>query len=108
VSSPAGLSIFLALTSASAPAGYALSGFSVGPILPTLVALAAQGVAAVETVTAAIFLAEGLGNVVMPLAIGGVVARTSVSCLQFVIAAIACSTFGVSRVTIYWQLKSPR
>jgi MFS transporter, FHS family, glucose/mannose:H+ symporter len=103
-----GLSIFLALTSAAAPAGYALAGFSVGPILPTLVALAAQRVTAVEIITAAIFLSEALGNVVMPLAIGDVVARTSVSCLPFVIAAIACSTFGVSRVTMYWQPKSAR
>jgi len=95
-----GLAIFLTMTSVTALVGYALTGFAVGPILPTLVALAAQRVAAIDSVTAAIFLGEALGNVTMPLVIGFAVARTSLSSLPTVIAVVACCTYAASRAAM--------
>jgi fucose permease len=102
-----GLFIFLALISPTAPAAYALTGIAVGPILPTLVGLVAQRAGNVDGATAGIFLAEAMGNIAMPLLIGGFVDRTSVLLLPFVVAMVATAILGVSR-TIARPLGAPR
>ena len=92
--------VFLTLVTPAALIAYFLVGFTVGPILPTLVALAAQQARNVDRATASIFLAEATGNIIMPMLIGGIVVRASALCLPFVAAAAASQILVVTRTLV--------
>jgi fucose permease len=102
--SACGTLLFLALIRPAAPAAYFLTGCAAGPVLPALVALAARRARNTAQATAAIFVCEAAGNIVVPLAIGGITARASAECLPFITAVTATLMILVS----WTAVKTPR
>lgn len=94
----------LALVDTTAPYVYGLAGAAIGPIWPSLMTLSAERASDARQAMACVAMAETVGNIVMPLAIGIFLSHLSYLCLPLVTSLVAASVLATSRaIPIGWR-----